>query len=907
MMRISHSLTAKIMVPSALGFAAIIVVALAFVTGRFQETVETSVERQVLAVQSTITSKLALVHRVRSEMVRGGMESLRSESAREGAPRIRGRAEVAGREVPDLRLGRTSQVMRFDVVDATTALVGGTATLFVKDGADFVRVSTNVVKGDGSRAVGTILNPGGRAYAAITAGSAYHGIVDILGSQYLTSYEPMTDGDGELIGIWYVGYKLSEMDEVYRAIAAQNILDDGFYALVDDAGEIVAAPEHIDADRFASVLDSEDWIVTAQPVEEWGYEVLAAYPRADLAARVAPVRRSILFFGAVVFLILLGVLYACLRVVVLRPVGALDRASMRVSEGDYSVVADVDTRDELGRLAGGFNAMVHSVDAQSRSLRTTINTVEAINEEPEIEGALTILLTAAKDAIGARYAAVSVFGDDGDVENFISLGMSDVDQRRIGHLPMGEGLLGHVQRQRATLRLDDMGEHPAAVGFPPGHPPMKSLLAMPIVYEGSAIGNIYLSDKEAGDNAFTEREETFLKRLVQLAASPIYNKKKAERERLHLVDLERTVDRAVDDMNAFADGDLTVRLASERDDAVARLFRAFNRAADTLAASIAHVGRAAEDAAAAAAQIGASTDELAAGAHQQSAQAEEVAAAVEEMVHTITDTSANATRMAEAATRNGEAAREGSVVVEETVQKIRAIADVVGESAVTVERLGASSEQVGAIVTTIEDIADQTNLLALNAAIEAARAGEHGRGFAVVADEVRKLAERTTHATAEIGEMITQIRRETEEAVAAMRRGSTEVDEGIALADRAGGSLAEIVGGANATVDMTRQIAAASEQQSTTSEEMARSVEAISSVSAEAARGVSQIAEAAGGLGQLTEELRGLVGQFRTDVAAPATARGGGPSHTAAASGDGHGSLRPAALRPVGGCPVGHA
>jgi methyl-accepting chemotaxis protein len=374
--------------------------------------------------------------------------------------------------------------------------------------------------------------------------------------------------------------------------------------------------------------------------------------------------------------------------------------------------------------------------------------------------------------------------------------------------------------------------------------------------------------------------------------------------------LARSVDALLAEVGRFADGDLTVHAEAERaDDEIAQLYEGFNRAVANLRAMIARVGGAAEDAASAAAQIGASTDQLAAGSQEQSAQASEVAAAVEEMVRTIVDTSQNATRTAETAAKSGEAAQEGAAVVTETVAKIREAADVVGTSAETVERLGASSERIGEIVATIEDIADQTNLLALNAAIEAARAGEHGRGFAVVADEVRKLAERTMGATDEIGGMIAQVQSETAAAVEAMRRGSTEVEAGITLADRAGASLHEIVAGAEETRSMVNSIAAASEEQSTTSEQMARSVEMISSVSGESAQGLSQIADAAGGLSRLTEELRGLVGAFRTaadgEVGKPAVGTGSSPAST----GDGH--AVPAALptptvAPRGSCPVRH-
>jgi methyl-accepting chemotaxis protein len=344
--------------------------------------------------------------------------------------------------------------------------------------------------------------------------------------------------------------------------------------------------------------------------------------------------------------------------------------------------------------------------------------------------------------------------------------------------------------------------------------------------------------------------------------------------------VERDVATMVDALEAFADGDLTVHVEAKEDD---RLFHAFNRTAHQVREMIRQVEAAAERAAAAATEISATTAQLAVATQEQSTQAEEVAAAVEEMTATIIDNAKASSETARVAEDNGHAAEEGGAIMAQTIEKIRDIADIVGRSAETVGRLGASSERIGEIAATIEDIADQTNLLALNAAIEAARAGEHGRGFAVVADEVRKLAERTTHATAEISEVLGKVQAETGGAVAAMQQGKTEVDEGLTLADRAGEALRTIIDGAQQSTVLVNQIAAASEQQSTTSEEMARSVEAISSVSAESAQGVGQIAEAGDGLNRLTEELRALVGRFRTE-AGTAVPSPGGDGHTLSAA-----------------------
>jgi len=205
--------------------------------------------------------------------------------------------------------------------------------------------------------------------------------------------------------------------------------------------------------------------------------------------------------------------------------------------------------------------------------------------------------------------------------------------------------------------------------------------------------------------------------------------------------------------------------------------------------------------------------------------------------------------------------------VEETVAGMRKIAVVVGKSAETVKELGKSSDQIGEIVTVIDDIADQTNLLALNAAIEAARAGEQGRGFAVVADEVRKLAERTTKATKEIAGMIKKIQADTAGAVSSMQEGTRQVDQGIAMADKAGNSLKEIVQVSQKVTDMVMQIAAASEQQSSASEQISQNVEAISTVTGQTASSTQQIARAAEDLNSLTDNLQQLVGHFRLSAA----------------------------------------
>jgi len=313
----------------------------------------------------------------------------------------------------------------------------------------------------------------------------------------------------------------------------------------------------------------------------------------------------------------------------------------------------------------------------------------------------------------------------------------------------------------------------------------------------------------------------------------------------------------------MATGDLTVQVHQHSTDEVGQLAGAFQTMIRSLRETISHVGEASAAVASAANEISSSTEQMAAGAQEQTSQAHEVASAVEEMTKTIIENSKNAGDTAETAKQARQTAETGGRVVEETVAGMKRIAEVVNRSAETVETLGKSSDQIGEIIGVIDDIADQTNLLALNAAIEAARAGEQGRGFAVVADEVRKLAERTTKATKEIATMIKQIQAETSGAVASMEEGTKQVNDGIALADKAGESLREIVGSIGRVTEMISQIAAANEQQSSASEQISKNVEAISSVTNETAQATQQIARAAEDLSRLTENQQQLVGRFK--------------------------------------------
>jgi methyl-accepting chemotaxis protein len=235
------------------------------------------------------------------------------------------------------------------------------------------------------------------------------------------------------------------------------------------------------------------------------------------------------------------------------------------------------------------------------------------------------------------------------------------------------------------------------------------------------------------------------------------------------------------------------------------------------------------------------------------------------MSATVMQVSDNSNQAAEASRKAAESAREGGAILEETLTKMRSMAASVGATAKKVEELGKSSDQIGRIVGVIDEIADQTNLLALNAAIEAARAGEQGRGFAVVADEVRKLAERTTKATNEIAQMIQSVQVETKTAVTAMVEGTKQVEEGVAFTTRAGDSLKQIISMSETVGEMITQIATAATEQSSATEEINRSMTEIAKLVRESTAGVQQSAQACQGLSGLALDMQKLVSTFKVE------------------------------------------
>jgi len=331
----------------------------------------------------------------------------------------------------------------------------------------------------------------------------------------------------------------------------------------------------------------------------------------------------------------------------------------------------------------------------------------------------------------------------------------------------------------------------------------------------------------------------------------------------------KPIERVEEMVTKFASGDLSGRVRINNKsfgkvikDEVYSLSTSINAMADSMSDIVGKIGNSSASLGTSSGQLATSSSNMNEGVNRQSAQTAQVATAMEEMNAAVIEVARNSHSATETARNARDIAAKGGDVVGQAINAMKDVAESTDVTGTTIKSLGKSSEEIGTIISVINDIADQTNLLALNAAIEAARAGEQGRGFAVVADEVRKLAERTTKATKEISEMINTIQDETTQAVSAMEEGTHKVENGVKLANEAGEALSQIVTGVEDVNDMIGQIATAAEEQSATAEEIARNMENISEAAQSNVDAINDVNGASGSVAEIASELKALVGRF---------------------------------------------
>ncbi|EJM15117.1 methyl-accepting chemotaxis protein [Pseudomonas sp. GM21] len=565
---------------------------------------------------------------------------------------------VAGVQTPGLHLGSDVLNNNFEEVDGFKQMTAGVATLFVRSGEDFIRVSTSVTKQDGNRAIGTLLDHANPAYARLMAGQSYVGRALLFDRSYMTQYTPVRDGGGKVIAVLFVGFDYTDAQNAQFAnLKRFRIGQTGSLALLDEQSKWLVPPAGVQA------LDQ------ATPA-------IAGLAKAP---------------------------------------GKGDFWSDR-SEDFYSVVVPFD--------GGPWSVVASMPKAEIRAVTWSVGIQLAI-------GSLLAMLIAVGSAVWLLRSKLAPLGD--------------------------------------------------------------------LVRQAEALGA----------------------------------------------------------------GDLSVRLNVASNDEIGQLARAFNQMSQALSTMVEHIRKASVEVNSRAKALSGLSGGAYEGMEQQSGEITSMAGAVEEFSATslnIADNMGNTERLAQ---ENAQQTRIGRTSMDEASSSLEQIAGALNSTATVINTLGQRSQEIGGIVGVITSIAEQTNLLALNAAIEAARAGEQGRGFAVVADEVRNLASRTRQATDEISGMISSIQQETGNAISTMEQGNVLMQEGLARNANVASALARIDEQSRSAGQQFAAITTATQEQSSTATLLSSNLQSIALANSEQREVVSNLAVTAKELESLAAGLRQEVDRFR--------------------------------------------
>ena len=325
---------------------------------------------------------------------------------------------------------------------------------------------------------------------------------------------------------------------------------------------------------------------------------------------------------------------------------------------------------------------------------------------------------------------------------------------------------------------------------------------------------------------------------------------------------QEAIMRLLDEMGSLAEGDLTVK-ATVTEDMTGAIADSINFAVEQLRSLVQTINDTSVQVASSAQETQATAMHLAEAAEHQAQEINSASDRINEIATSINQVSKNSAESADVAQRSVQIATKGAGVVRETIAGMDSIRDQIQETSKRIKRLGESSQEIGSIVELISDISEQTNILALNAAIQAASAGEAGRGFAVVADEVQRLAERASNATKRIETLVQAIQSDTNEAVSSMEQTTSEVVAGARLAEDAGTALGEIENVSTSLADLIQGISSAAQQQSAAATNITSTMNTIQSITAQTSQGANQTAESIGNLAQLAADLRRSVADFK--------------------------------------------
>jgi diguanylate cyclase (GGDEF)-like protein/PAS domain S-box-containing protein len=329
------------------------------------------IENRAIAETNKLGYILEMAQSLVSERVNSSMQLLKHNSLAYGNPEVVGTIELNQAHIPNLVFGQNSQTKLASLVDGVTHIESGTATLFVKSNENFIRIATNVTQKNGTRAVGTLLNPKGKVIAYLLQGKPFYGVVDILGEPYISGYEPIKNSNGEVIGAWYVGYKVN-VHALEDAIKKWSFLKSGFAVITDYNHHIRFLSEKTSQSQATEALNNKSgqWVIIKKDIPAWDFKAYIVYPKSEAYFNSASNLYPLLLIGIIFGLALLILAYSSIRRFVLTPLGGNpDTASQlveRIAQGDFT---DDGTRANTGTLINNMIKMREQLRAMVNELR----------------------------------------------------------------------------------------------------------------------------------------------------------------------------------------------------------------------------------------------------------------------------------------------------------------------------------------------------------------------------------------------------------------------------------------------------------------------------------------------------------------------------------------------------------
>ena len=864
---VKRSLTAKLVVLVSVGIAVILGGFALFLDRYVSQLSEKKAEEQLQQELQAVMAMIDNYAKGRQETAVAVLDALADELGKDFSLHPEQTVKIGDQMTPTLKAGGVVLNLNFANLDRFRKATGSVATIFAKQGDDFVRVATSLTKENGERAIGTFLGKNSPAYEKVVAGGEFTGRAKLFGREYVTRYRAIKGADGKVIGLLFTGLDITEgLNALKSKIRSLKIGDTGYYYILDArpgaaAGTLVV--HAVKEKEGTSILEAKDaagstfvktmlekkegevrypWInaekgetsareklVVFTSMPEWEWLIAGGTYLDEITRDAAAVRNFVLLAVPLVLIVVSALLFFASRRLIAQPVHQVMNIFKAIGDGQYNNTVDTTRQDEIGTLMKSLGGMQKDLNARIEAEHQVANANLRVKTALDVSSTNVMLADNDGKIIYCNQAVLEM------------LRRAENDIRAALPAFRADGVLGsnfdqfhrnpaHQRNLLAALQ----GQHKAEIQIGSRY---FSLLATPVINAEKERLGVSVEWQDRTAQVLLEQE---MAGIISAAAAGDFSGR-FDTSRMQgfylqlgngLNQLLTSISRALEDVGTvlgkLSRGDLTEKIATDYSGMLALLKDSVNATVDQLRDIVMQIQGASEAINTASQEISAGNTDLSSRTEEQASSLEETASSMEQLTSTVKLNADNARKASELASNAQVVANKGGEVVGQVVETMGSITQ--------------SSNKIADIIGVIDGIAFQTNILALNAAVEAARAGEQGRGFAVVATEVRNLAQRSAAAAKEIKGLIAD-------------SGAT-VETGSKLVEQAGKTMDEVVNAIRSVATIMNDIASASREQSTGIEQVNLAVTQMDEVTQQNA---ALVEEAAAAAESLEEQARGLV------------------------------------------------